>query len=428
MRTALAATWTLLLGMALLMLGAGLQGTLVGLRASLEGFPTLLAGIMLAAYYLGYMVGSVMTPGLVNSVGHVRVFAALTSLASVLILLQGIFVAPLPWTLVRILSGFCFAGIYVVAESWLNGRVDNEHRGLLLSLYMLVCYAGLGLGQLLLNVADPRSTVLFILVSILISIAMVPMALTSSSAPAISVPVRVNSRDLFRRSPLGVVGVAVAGAVSGCLFTLGALYADGEGFTTLEVSLFMAVAILAGCVTQLPIGRISDRTDRRTVVIAVCLLAALGAIGAWWLAGVSRFAFFAMVAAYGGMSLTLYSLSSAHVNDHVPAEEKLGASSTLILVNGAGAFIAPIVVAAIMQLIGNDTFLPLLAVMHVLLAVYALFRMVRRAPVPGEHKTPFVGTPPGTSSSGELLGHSSEGVEAAPGSPAVGSADRAFRS
>jgi len=415
MRTALAATWTLLLGMALLMLGAGLQGTLVGLRASLEGFPTLLAGIMLAAYYLGYMAGSVMTPGLVNSVGHVRVFAALTSLASVLILLQGIFVAPWPWTLVRILSGFCFAGIYVVAESWLNGRVDNEHRGLLLSLYMLVCYAGLGLGQLLLNVADPRSTVLFILVSILISIAMVPMALTSSSAPAISVPVRVNSRDLFRRSPLGVVGVAVAGAVSGCLFTLGALYADGEGFTTLEVSLFMAVAILAGCVTQLPIGRISDRMDRRKVVIAVCLLAALGAIGAWWLAEVSRLVFFAMVAAYGGMSLTLYSLSSAHVNDHVPADEKLGASSTLIIVNGAGAFIAPIVVAAIMQLIGNDVFLPLLAVMHVLLAVYALFRMGRRAPVPGEHKTPFVGTPPGTSSSGELLGHASDGVEVVPG-------------
>ena len=426
MRTALAATWTLLLGMALLMLGAGLQGTLVGLRASLGGFPPLLAGIMLAAYYLGYMAGSVMTPGLVNSVGHVRVFAALTSLASVLILLQGIFVAPWPWTLVRILSGFCFAGIYVVAESWLNGRVDNEHRGLLLSLYMLVCYAGLGLGQLLLNVADPRSTLLFILVSILISISMVPMALTSSSAPAISVPVRVNSRDLFRRSPLGVVGVAVAGAVSGCLFTLGALYADGEGFTTLEVSLFMAVAILAGCVTQLPIGRISDRMDRRKVVIAVCLLAALGAIGAWWLAEVSRLVFFAMVAAYGGMSLTLYSLSSAHVNDHVPADEKLGASSTLILVNGAGAFIAPIVVAAIMQLIGNDAFLPLLAVMHVLLAVYALFRMGRRAPVPGEHKTPFVGTPPGTSSSGELLGHASDGVEAAPGSPAVGSANRAF--
>jgi MFS family permease len=408
MRTALAATWTLLLGMALLMLGAGLQGTLVGLRASMEGFPTLLAGVMLAAYYLGYMGGSVMTPGLVNSVGHVRVFAALTSLASVLILIQGVFVDPLSWTLVRILFGFCFAGIYVVAESWLNGRVDNEHRGMLLSIYMLVCYGGLGLGQLLLNVADPRSTLLFILVSVLISIAMVPMALTSSSAPAITVPVRVGPRDLFRKSPLGVVGVAVAGAVSGCLFSLGALYAGGEGFTTFEVSLFMAVAILAGCASQLPIGRISDRMDRRTVVIGICLLATASAVAAWWLADISRVAFFTMIAIYGGTSLTLYSVSSAHVNDLVPAEEKLGASSTLILVNGAGAFIAPILVAAVMQLFGNDTFLPLLAAMHVALAVYTVVRMRRRAAVPGGHKSPFVGTPPGTSSSGELLGHASD--------------------
>jgi MFS family permease len=413
MRTALTATWTLLIGMALLMLGAGLQGTLVGLRASLEGFPTLLAGVVLAAYYFGYMGGSLMTPALVSSVGHIRVFAALTSLASVLILLQGVFVAPLPWTLLRIASGFCFAGIYVVAESWLNDRVDNEHRGLLLSLYMLVCYAGLGLGQLLLNLADPRSTVLFILVSVLISVAMVPMALTASSAPEFSVPVRVRLRDLFRRSPLGVVGVALSGAVSGCLFSLGALYTGGKGFSTLEVSLFMAAAILAACITQLPVGRVSDRMDRRQVVAAACLLAALGAIGAWWLADISRTGFFLMVAVYGGMSLTLYSLSLAHVNDQVPAQERVGASSTLILLNGAGAFVAPIVVAAIMEVAGGDTFLPLLAAMHLLLAGYALYRMTRRAPMPEEQKTPFVGTPPGTSSSGELLGHGSEGADAA---------------
>ena len=413
MRTALTATWTLLIGMALLMLGAGLQGTLVGLRASLEGFPTLLAGVVLAAYYFGYMGGSLMTPALVSSVGHIRVFAALTSLASVLILLQGVFVAPLPWTLLRIASGFCFAGIYVVAESWLNDRVDNQHRGLLLSLYMLVCYAGLGLGQLLLNLADPRSTVLFILVSVLISVAMVPMALTASAAPEFSVPVRVRLRELFRRSPLGVVGVALSGAVSGCLFSLGALYTGGKGFSTLEVSLFMAAAILAACVTQLPVGRISDRMDRRQVIAAACLLAALGAIGAWWLADISRTGFFLMVAVYGGMSLTLYSLSLAHVNDQVPAQERVGASSTLILLNGAGAFVAPIVVAAIMEVAGGDTFLPLLAAMHLLLAGYALYRMTRRAPMPEEQKTPFVGTPPGTSSSGELLGHGSEGADGA---------------
>jgi MFS family permease len=413
MRTALVATWTLLLGMALLMLGAGLQGTLVGLRATLEGFPTLLAGVILAAYYFGYMGGSLITPALVSTVGHIRVFAALTSLASVLILLQGVFVAPLPWTLLRIASGFCFAGIYVVAESWLNDRVDNQHRGLLLSLYMLVCYAGLGLGQLLLNVADPRSTVLFILVSVLISVAMVPMALTASSAPEFSVPARVRLRDLYRRSPLGVVGVALSGAVSGCLFSLGAIYTGGKGFSTLEVSLFMAAAILAACITQLPVGRISDRIDRRRVVAAACLLAALGAMGAWWVEDISRLGFFAMVAVYGGMSLTLYSLSLAHVNDQVPAHERVGTSSTLILLNGAGAFIAPIVVAAIMEVAGVDTFLPLLAAMHLLLAVYAIYRMKRRAPMPEEQKTPFVGTPPGTSSSGELLGHGQEEAGAA---------------
>jgi MFS family permease len=254
---------------------------------------------------------------------------------------------------------------------------------------------------------------------------MVPMALTTSSAPEINVPVRISPRNLFRRSPLGVAGVAVAGAVSGCLFSLGAIYADGKGFSTFEVSLFMAIAILAGCATQLPIGRISDRMDRRTVVIGVCLLAAICAMGAWWLADVSRLVFFAMIAAYGGTSLTLYSLSSAHVNDHVPDEEKLGASSTLILVNGAGAFIAPIVVAAIMQYVGNDTFLPLLAAMHVVLAGYAMVRMRRRKAVRGEPKARFVGTPIGTASSGELFGHASDRDEATSGRPVAGTGERA---
>jgi MFS family permease len=413
MRTALAATWTLLLGMALLMLGAGLQGTLVGLRATLEGFPTWLAGIVLAAYYFGYVGGSLLTPTLVSSVGHIRVFAALTSLASVLILLQGVFVAALPWSLLRIASGFCFAGIYVVAESWLNDRVSNEFRGLLLSLYMLICYAGLGLGQLLLNVADPRGTVPFILVSVLISVAMVPMALTASSAPDFSVPVRVRLRDLLRRSPLGVVGVAISGAVSGCLFSLGAIYTGNKGFSTLDVSLFMAAAILAACVTQLPVGRLSDRIDRRTVITAACLAAALGALGAWWLEDVSRTAFLGMVAVYGGMSLTLYSLCLAHVNDQVPAAEIVGASSTLILLNGAGAFFAPVMLAALMGTIGNDAFLPLLAGLHLLLAVYAVYRMTRRAPMPEAQKTPYVGTPPGTSSSGELLAHTADAAASA---------------
>ena len=408
MRTAIAATWTLLLGMALLMLGAGLQGTLIGLRASMEGFSTFLAGVVLAAYYLGYIGGSVLAPRLVSTVGHIRVFSAFTALASVLILLQGVFVSPLPWTFLRVASGFCFAGIYVVAESWLNDRVSNEFRGLLLSLYMLICYAGLGLGQLLLNVADPRGTLLFILVSVLISVAMVPMALSASSAPEFRVPVRVRLGDMFRRSPLGVAGVAMSGALSGCLFTLGAVYGGREGFSTLEVSLFMAVAILAACLTQLPVGRLSDRIDRRRVIVGACLLAAAAGAAAWWLADLSRAAFLGAIAVYGGMSLTLYSLSLAHVNDQLPASEMVGASSTLILLNGGGAFVGPLVVAALMDVLGNDAFLPILGALHLVLAGYALLRMGRRAPLAEAEKTPFVGAPPGTSSSGELMGHSGD--------------------
>jgi len=409
MRTALHATWTLLAGMALLMLGAGLQGTLVGLRASIEGFPTFIAGLVLAAYYFGYVGGSVLTPGLVSSVGHIRVFSALSAIASVVILLQGVFVEPWAWTLLRIASGFCFAGIYVVAESWLNDRVDNQHRGLLLSLYMLICYAGLGLGQLLLNLADPRSTALFILVSVLISIALVPMALTAGAAPEFSVPQRVSIRDLYRASPLGVVGVAMSGAISGCLFALGALYTAQRGMSTRDVSLFMAAAILAACLSQLPVGRLSDRMDRRRVVLGACLLAAAAALAAWWVADRSTTAFLALIALYGSMSLTLYSLNLAHVNDQVPAGQMVGASGTLILLNGGGAFVGPLLVAALMQAFGNEVFLPTLAAFHLLLAAYAAYRMARRAPLPEAQKTPYVGVPPGTSSSGELVGHAGDG-------------------
>jgi len=408
MRSALTATWPLLLGMALLMLGAGLQGTLVGLRASLEEFPTIVAGFVMAAYYLGYVGGSVAAPRLVNSVGHVRVFSALTAIASVTILAQGVIVDPLIWALLRVGSGFCFAGIYVVAESWLNDRATNANRGQLLALYMLICYVGLGGGQLLLNVADPLGAVLFILVSVLISLALVPMALTAGPTPDFRVPVRVGLRGLYRASPLGVVGVAASGAVAGSLFALGAIYGAAQGMTTRDVSFFMAVAILAAALTQLPIGRFSDRVDRRKVIALVCLLGAGGAVSAILLSDVSARGFLVSVAAFGGLSLTLYSLSIAHANDYLTPEEMVGASSTLILVNGVGAFVGPLLVSALMQTLGNQAFFAALAGMQLVLAAFALYRMTRRGPVPPDRKTAYVGVPPGTSSSGEMIGHVSD--------------------
>lgn len=402
MKATLAATSSLLLGMGLLMLGAGLQGTLLGLRATLEGFADLVTGVVMACYYIGYLGGSLVTPRLVQRVGHIRVFAALTSVASATILLQGVWVDPWFWAVMRGLSGLCFAGIYVVAESWLNERATNVTRGTLLAVYMVVIYVGLGLGQFLLNLGDPGTIQPFLVISVLISLAVVPTALSVQPAPDFSLPAHVRIRELFLVSPLGVMGVLVSGALSGTLFSLGPVFAARSGFDAGGVALFMALGILAAVLTQLPVGRLSDRVDRRVVLVAVCLLSAGVALAAVAVVGVSRPLLLAAAAVYGGLSLTIYSLSLSHINDHLRPSQMVAASSTLILVNGTGAVAGPVIVAAAMQWGGANGYFVALAAMHLVLAAYAVWRKGRRAPVPSEDKTPFVGAQPQAGPTGRL--------------------------
>jgi MFS family permease len=388
--------------MAFLMLGAGLQGTHVGVRATLEGFPTFVTGTVMAFYYLGYVVGSIGTPPLVQRVGHVRVFAALTSAASVTILIQALFVEPLSWALLRAVSGCCFAGIYVVAESWLNDRGDNRTRGALLAVYMIVIYLGLGLGQFLLNVGDPRSTSLFILVAVLISAAVMPIALTAQRAPDFALPERVRVRELARTSPLGVAGVLASGATGGTVFALGPVYASDAGFSTVGISAFMALNIFAAVAVQLPLGRLSDRLDRRNVLAAMSVVAAVAAGAAWLLVGISLPIFFVMAAVTSGLSLSIYSLAVSHVNDHLQPAQMVAASGTLILVNGAGAMLAPLVIAAAMQLRGENAYFVSLAIIHFAFAAYALWRKRRRGPIPAEEKSAFVALQPQAVPTGRL--------------------------
>ena len=207
----IATAWPLLLGMGVLMLGAGLQSTLLGVRASIEDFPTSVIGVVMSAYYVGYLLGTIAAPQLIRKVGHIRVFAALAAVASAATLLQAVFVHPLPWAVMRLMTGFCFAGIYVVAESWLNERATRANRARLLAVYMVVLYVGLGAAQFLLVLSNPRSASPFMLVSALISLAMVPIVLSAQPTPAVVVPRSVRYRDLYRNSPLGVVAVTVAG-------------------------------------------------------------------------------------------------------------------------------------------------------------------------------------------------------------------------
>jgi MFS family permease len=412
MRTALAATSTLLFGILLLMLGAGLHVTLLGVRATAEGFSTFATGTLLAGYYAGLALGSIVAPRLVRRVGHVRVFAGLASVASATVLLHALFVNPWAWGVLRAMSGFSFAGVYVVAESWLNHHADNRTRGSLLAVYMVVLYSGQGLGQFLLNAADPRGTVLFIVVSVLISTAVLPMAFTAQRMPEFASPRRAGLRDLFAVSPFGVVGVFASGAASATAFSLGAVYAATEGFAVSRIATFVALGIFAAVLIQLPLGRLSDRTDRRNVLAAMSTVAAAAAIAAWLLAEQSVPLLFAAAAACAGLSFSTYSIAAAHVNDHLTPSQMVTASGTLLLVNAAGAVAAPIVVSAAMQWTGNEAYFAALATLHAAFACYALWRKRRSAPVPPGEKATFVPQPrtPQIVPGGDVGGSSGDGA------------------
>jgi MFS family permease len=392
--SAIARTWPLLLGMGVLMLGAGLQSTLLGLRATLEGFPTLVTGFVMSGYYVGYVFGTVIAPPLLRQLGHIRVFATLAAIASVAILVQGCFVNPWIWGLMRLLSGVCFAGIYVVAESWLNDRASRANRGRVFAVYMLVLYIGLGAAQFLLLLANPQTATPFMLVSVLISLAMVPIVVSAQQVPEHALPRKVRLRELYQNSPLGVVAVTVSGLISAIIFSMGPVYARLSGLQTRGVAAFMAASILAAVVTQYPVGRLSDRMDRRTVIAAVCTLAMILAGSIVAFPGMPHFLFLGLAALFSGFALTLYSLSVSHVNDKLEPAQMVAASSALLLLNGTAAALGPVLAGSLIAAFGPPAYFATLAALSGTLAIYDLWRKARRRPVPPSQKGPFIRAQP----------------------------------
>jgi MFS family permease len=390
----IATTWPLLLGMGVLMLGAGLQGTLLGLRATLEGFPTPVIGAIMSCYYVGYLLGTFGAPRLVRKVGHIRVFAALAAVASAAILVQGSFVNAVPWAIMRLVSGVCFAGIYVVAESWLNAGASRSNRGTLLATYMLVLYIGLGSAQFLLALVNPSTSTPFMLVSVLISLAMVPIVVSSHHTPETSVPLKVRYRDLYKNSPLGVVAVTVSGIISSTLFSMGPVYAQLSGLGTSAVGTFMAVSILAAAFTQYPVGRLSDRMDRRTVIAIVCTIATLAAGSIVAFPHMPRGVFLTVAAIFSGFVLTLYSLAVSHVNDKLEPGQMVAASSALLSLNGTAAAVGPLLAASLIARFGPQAYFETLATLTGALTIYDLWRKTRRSPVPAAQKGPFITAQP----------------------------------
>lgn len=392
MLSAIAAVWALLLGIGFIMLGNGLQGTLLGVRATLEGFPTSVTGLVMTGYYIGFLAGSWLAPKILERVGHIRVFAALASIASSSILIHAILIDPWTWGAMRLATGFAYAGLYVVAESWLNDRATNETRGQILSIYMIVTLGGMALGQLLLNAGDPGDFQLFILISVLISVALVPISLTATRAPDFEAPTPVGLIELYRISPLGIFGSLGMGVAAGTVFGMGAVYAGLSGMNTAQTSLFMGAIITGGMVMQWPVGWLSDIFDRRRVIAAVAFAAAgLAMIGAY--ADLPIWGEVLVALAFGGASLPMYSLCGAHTNDYLKPDQMVGASSGLILINGLGAALGPGGVSGAMELLGPEGFFWWLAAIFLVVGMFALYRMVRRPSVPLADQGNFVAMP-----------------------------------
>ena len=399
MRATVFSSWALFLGIAFIMLGNGLQNSLLGVRAELEGFATTVTGLVMTGFYVGFLAGSTLVPRLVTRVGHIRVFAALASLASVSVLLHSVFVDPVSWTAMRLVTGFSYAGLYVVAESWLNDRATNETRGQLLSVYMVVMLCGMGSGQFLLNVADPAGFELFVLSSALVSLALIPILLTVNPAPDFDEPSSISLRALYRISPLGVLGTLGTGMAQGGLAGMGAVYAKSSGMSVVEVSLFMAAILFGGMLFQWPVGRLSDRFDRRRVMTAVTILAALWAFMATAVTGplaplFPAWSLFLLAGLFGGMNMPMYSLAIAHTNDFLEPKQMVAASGTLVLVGGLGAVLGPMTLAGAMSYMGPGGYFWGLGVVHAVIGVFALYRMTVRRATPLEDQGAYAPVPP----------------------------------
>ena len=400
--SSLGAAWPFFAGAALIMVAHGLQGTLIPLRAALEGFPTAATGIVVSGYFVGMLAGSTLSPALVRQVGHVRVFAALASLASVSVLMHALFVEAVFWTAMRVVTGFCYAGMYVVVESWLNQRAANQNRGRLLSLYMVTMFAGAASGQLMLNAADPGAFDLFLVISILVSLALVPLLLAARPGPRPRRSRRLTVSELYRASPLGVVAAALTGVVHGGLFGMGPIYAREIGLEVGQVAWFMALATIGALFSQWPLGWLSDRVDRRRVMLGAALVgAAAPAVVAFGLVEPGGSAAFAMMFVLGGAALPLYSLSISHVNDYLSPRQMVGASGTLVFVTGCGLITGPLAAAFVLETMGPPGFLQYLVATLATLAGFIVFRMNRRAAKPVEEQAGYV--PAGTRSTQMLI-------------------------
>lgn len=392
----LSGSWALFLGMMLLMVGNGVQGTLLGIRGGLEGFGTFEMSIVMSGYFIGFLGGSRMAPLMIRRVGHVRVFAALGSFISAVLILYPAFANPWVWTLERIVIGFCFSGVYVTAESWLNHAASNDNRGKALSLYLIVQMTGIIAAQGLLVLADPAGFILFIVPSVLVSIAFAPILLTVSPTPAFDSTKGMSLKELFVISPLGCVGLFVLGGVFSAQFGMAAVFGSEAGLSVAQISIFVSAIYIGGVVLQYPIGWMSDRMDRRVLILIVTGLGGVSAALPFLMPGNFN-ALLVTAFIIGGTSNPLYALLIAYVNDFLELDDMASASAGLIFINGIGAIAGPVVTGWAMGALGPNGFFGFIGILMIGLLFYGLWRSTQRAAPAVEDTGDYVAISPSAS-------------------------------
>ena len=384
-------SWALFTGYGILMIAHGLQGNLLGVRSVIEEFNFIATGTMMSGYFIGYFIGANMVPKLVGKVGHIRVFAAFASMASLSILIHAVFVNPFVWTFGRFLTGFSIVGIFIVVESWLNDRANNRTRGQVLSTYMFITMTALAIGVLLLNFSSPERYEPFILISLLLSIALIPILLTKRKPPKFKKLSFIKIKDLYKISPFGTVSMFCTGFIHSSLFTLAAVYAATINFTVFEISLLLFLITISGGIFQWPIGYYSDRHDRRIIIIGCAFFGALfcalsmtasgASLANMYLAtsiGMDKIMFFVFVTLYAGMAIPMFTLNLAYVNDFIPKEKFVAAGGGLQIIFGLGAMGGPIICSVFMNTYGANGFFIYLFIFHIIIGLFGMYRMTRR--------------------------------------------------
>lgn len=402
---------SLLRGTAFLLAASGLHGLLLPLRGQAEGFSTTSLGLLGTAWAGGFVAGCFLVPRLVRRVGHVRAFGALTSTGAIIALLTGLVIDPTVWIVLRAFTGFVMAGAFMIIESWLNERATNENRGTIFGLYMMVTYASIMAGQMLVAGFDVTDASLFMVTGILFCLSLIPTAVSTQASPQPLKDVALDLKGLYATSPVSFAACLLVGVANGAWGTLGAVYGAEIGISTPQIALMMSLTVVAGAVLQMPIGRISDRTDRRYVLAGAASVAAVVGVLVFLVSPRGGAAVITMTAAYGALAYTLYSIAVAHANDHARPEDFVKVSGGLLLLYGFGTMIGPLLAAALMDLLQPEAIFLATALAHFLLAAYAALRIGRRAPVPIDERDNFKTLPAERAVTPESLRLDPRGVE-----------------